>query len=226
MRHARRLPVCTRCLQSVPELTLPPCRQCGKALPLADESGERICLHCLADPPDYDGAICSAAYSGAGRELIHLLKFGGVRPVAEFWAQRMAALAPRLPEPPDLVVPVPLGRRRQRERGFNQSGEIARRLAVALGCAYGPKALRRRQETTPQSGLPLSERERNLSGAFAADRARLDGRSVLLVDDVLTTGATARAAARVLRRAGARRVMLAVAARTELEFQTQMGAVA
>ncbi|MGH9475238.1 MAG: ComF family protein [Terriglobales bacterium] len=203
----------------MPALRLPGCHQCGKAFAAAGESAEGSCLSCQADPPDYTGAICAAAYRGAGRELLHLFKFRGVRPAGAWWAERLAALAPQLPEMPEVVVPVPLGRKRLRERGFNQSGIIAQRLAHRLGCDYEPLALRRRRETPPQSSLPLAERARNLTNAFAADGARVAGRRVLLVDDVLTTGATARAAARALRRAGARTVMLAVATRTDLALE-------
>lgn len=160
--------------------------------------------------------MCAAAYDGRGRELIHLLKFRGVRTAAEYWAEKLAALTCQLPERPELVTPVPLGKRRLRERGFNQSSEIARRLAKKIGCRYEAHALERRRETRPQSELPLEDRHRNLQNAFAADRRRVAGRSVLLIDDVLTTGATARAAAHALCAAGARRVMLATAARADL----------
>lgn len=160
-------------------------------------------------------------YQGAARELIQLLKFGGVTTAAEFWATRLAERIGQLPEAPECIVPVPLGRRRQRQRGFNQSGEIARRLARKLDCAYLQGGLQRRRETAPQSGLDLAHREKNLHRAFAGHARRLAGRSVLLVDDVLTTGATARAAAEALRRAGAGRIMLAVAARADLRLEEE-----
>jgi len=200
-------------------LTAPGCRQCGKNWTEAENSADGRCLACLANPPAYSAAICATTYLGAARELIHLLKFGGVTSAAEFWAARLARCARQLPEMPEIVVPVPLGRQRQRQRGYNQSGEIARRLARALQCAYVPGGLRRRRETMPQSGLDLPHREKNLHRAFAGDARRLAGRSVLLVDDVLTTGATARSAAAALRAAGARQVMLAVAARADLRLE-------
>ncbi len=133
-------------------------------------------------------------------------------PAAGFWAGRMAELAPQLPARPDLVLAVPLGAARRRQRGFNQSAEIGKRLARRLGCAYAARALWRVRETAPQSGLTAEERERNVARAFAAG-ARVRGRRVLLVDDVLTTGATARAAAAALQRAGASQVMVMTAAR-------------
>ncbi len=210
------MPVCATCLNEIRPPASEACGRCGHALAAPLDEGSRICLHCLAHPAEYDGAVCAAAYEGRGRELIHLLKFRGVRTAAEYWAQRLAALTSELPETPELVTPVPLGKKRQRERGFNQSSEIARRLAKKIDCRYEPHALERQRETRPQSELPLADRQRNLQHAFAADRQRVAGRSVLLVDDVLTTGATARAAAQALCAAGARRVMLATAARADL----------
>lgn len=213
------MPVCPACLAEIAPLSAPGCRQCGKNWREAEDSADGRCLSCLANPPAYSGTVCASAYEGAARELIHLLKFGGVTSAAEFWATRLAECSGQLPEAPEVIVPVPLGRRRQRQRGFNQSGEIARRLARKLGCAHVPRGLQRRRETVPQSGLDLAHREKNLHRAFIGNRRRLAGRSVLLVDDVLTTGATARAAAEALRSAGARRVMLAVAARADLRLE-------
>ncbi len=211
--------MCAACLAAVPELALPGCRQCGKALAAAEVLTDGRCLNCIADPPDYDGVVCAAGYHGVARELILLLKFGRVRPIAGYWSGRLAALAGQLEAAPDLVAAVPLGRRRQRERGFNQSADIARGLARRRGLRYEAHALRRRRDTVPQSELPLALRTRNLAGAFAADPRHVRGRCVLLVDDVLTTGATARAAASALHRSGAKRVLLAVAARADLSFE-------
>ncbi|MGH9414608.1 MAG: ComF family protein [Terriglobales bacterium] len=151
--------------------------------------------------------------------MIHLLKFAGVRTIAPFWAHRLASLVSTLPAAPDLVVPVPLGKRRRRERGFNQSADIARFLAQRIPCAFVPRALERCRETEPQSNLPLDLREQNIDDAFSASPRQLAGKCVLLVDDVLTTGATARAAAHALGQAGAGRVMLAVAARADLRHR-------
>ncbi len=176
------------------------------------------CPKCRVAPPPYVAAISAADYQGVARALILLLKFGGVVPVASFWAQRLAERAPQLPAWPEVVVPVPLGAARRRQRGYNQGGEIGRRLARRLGCAYAADGLRRVRETAPQSGLTAAERERNVAGAFAAAGKRVQGKQVLLVDDVLTTGATARAAAAALRRAGARQVMVMTAVRAAREL--------
>ncbi|HUX67373.1 MAG TPA: ComF family protein [Terriglobales bacterium] len=215
LRGARRLPVCGPCLGRLPGLERPGCRQCGQALAAASADGR--CLRCQAAPPAYASAQSAAPYRGEARALIHLLKYRGVVPIAGWWAERLARLVPALPQPPELVVPVPLGRRRRRQRGYNQSGEMARRLARRLGCAYAPRGLRRRRETAPQTGLDAAARERNLADAFVGARRRVAGKRVLLVDDVLTTGATARAAAAALLDAGALRVDVVTAARAELD---------
>lgn len=218
LRHARRLPVCLSCLTAAAApagLGLPVCRQCGDPVPAPAEDGR--CLACRTAPPAYACARAATVYRGAARELILQLKFHGLRPAASFWAQQLEALARALPEFPHLVIPVPLGRQRQRQRGYNQSADIARHLARRLACAYTPGALHRQRETAPQSGLDRAARIRNLDGAFAAS-ARVAGQRVLLIDDVFTTGATAHAAAAALRRAGARQVVVLTAARAALEF--------
>jgi len=136
--------------------------------------------------------------------------------LAEFWAERLRHCAEQAHLQADIVVPVPLGKKRQRRRGYNQCAEVARRLARKLRCDYDAKALRRTRETQSQAGLEMAERVKNVAGAFQANPIRIAGRSVLLVDDVLTTGATARAAAAALKQAGARRLFLLTATRADM----------
>lgn len=187
-------------------------------------AAEAVCARCDLDPAPYASAHATASYDGAGRALLLLFKYGKVASLARFWAARMAAAAAALPSAPRLVVPVPLGRQRQRERGFNQSALVARRLARTMRWDAPRGALVRSRETASQTGLNPAERERNVAGAFRAVPRLVAGRQVLLVDDVLTTGATARAAAAALRQAGAARVDLLTAARAELRLHSSEAA--
>jgi len=145
--------------------------------------------------------------------LLQAFKYAGMLALAEPLAEALAdALATRDARRPDVVIAVPLSQRRQRERGFNHAHEIARRLAMRLQLPLG-HALARTRDAPPQAGLTLRERARNLHDAFEASRS-VSGRAVAIVDDVMTTGATLRAASRALRAAGAARIDAWVVART------------
>jgi ComF family protein len=178
---------------------------------------------CRRIEPAFARAVAYGSYESGLRELIHLLKFGGVRPAANvlgrMLAEAIAALEPEFPADPVALIPVPLHRAKLRQRGFNQAELIARaamkinpvrdRLHLCAG------ALERTRETASQIGLTSHQRRENLRGAFAvAQRELVKGREVLLVDDVYTTGTTVSECARVLRRAGATKVWVATVART------------
>ncbi|MGA9800895.1 MAG: ComF family protein [Terriglobales bacterium] len=168
-------------------------------------------------------ATAYGSYDGGLRELIHLLKYEQVRPAAvvlgRMMAESISGLAPYWSGRDVLVVPVPLHRKKLRQRGFNQSELIAQH-ALKLGSADAkmilhPRILERRRETQSQIGLTRHQRRENLRGAFTVARPEeIAGREILLVDDVFTTGTTASECARVLRRAGASKVFVATVART------------
>jgi ComF family protein len=174
------------------------------------------------DPP-FERAVAYGSYDGKLCDLIHLLKFQQVRPAAavlgRLLAETIANLEQAMPAGTIAIVPVPLHRRKQAQRGFNQAELIAR---GALKQLSRPKrfdlctgVLVRRRETGSQIGLTRHQRRENLRGAFAvSDPTRILNRDVLLVDDVYTTGTTASECARVLLRAGAARVWVATVART------------
>jgi len=201
------------------------CRVCGEAL--HEVSRIPVCGRCLRQPtvlvsdtssPEgvkgLDAVYSFGAYEGPLRKLIHLFKYEGVRPLAKPFGEFLALVLPR-EQQFDVVVPLPLHWRRLFHRRFNQAGllarEIARRWNVPLR-----NAMRRTKFTPPQAGLTSAQRRLNMQGAFAPRRkGSLKGLRVLLVDDVLTTGATAGACARALKRAGAAHVTLLTLARRD-----------
>ncbi len=167
---------------------------------------------CRSGLRGYDEAFCYGAYDGALRQLIHLLKYSGMRPLAQPLGAMMANALPR-DRKFDVVTPVPLHWFRRWNRGFNQAGLLGKVLAKRRGIRFA-NLLRRRAATRSQAGLGNSQRRENVAAAFTA-RHRVAGQRILLIDDVLTTGATAAACARALKKAGAKSVSLLTLARVD-----------
>lgn len=183
-----------------------------------DENGQ--CALCRLGARAYEHAYCFGSYEGTLRELIHLFKFSGMRPLVRPLGAFLFRALPVDAEF-DLVTPVPLHWRRLWSRGFNQSALLAGYLAKRRSLPV-VNALRRGKNTATQTGLTSAQRRKNLSGAVALRkraRGRIRDKRVLLVDDVLTTGATGNACAAVLKRGGARSVTLVTLARTDRRFQ-------
>ncbi|MDO8958719.1 MAG: ComF family protein [Rhodocyclaceae bacterium] len=197
--------VCAACQVDLPLLPLPCCPIC--ATPLGHAA--TACGACLARPPAFDATLAVWQYAFPADRLVLMLKFNRRLASADFLAAGM--LAGAHPEG-TFIVPVPLSAERLRMRGFNQSVEIARPLARALHLPLDVSSLVRTQDTAPQSTLPWRARQSNVRHAFAS-RADFSGKAVIVVDDVMTTGATLDAVARTLKDHGATSVVNWVAAR-------------
>lgn len=170
------------------------------------------CRACLLLPAYLAGVRAVCIYEGAARRAVHQLKFRGGRCLAPLIAELMLDRARRLPRPLDLVVPAPLGPIRLRERGYNQAAALAEPIAFGLGVPFAEPLAR--EDRPPQQTLDARARARNLRGAlWCAEPGWVERRSVLLVDDVATTGATLGGCARALVDGGARRVWALVFAR-------------
>lgn len=212
----RRDPLCGPCWSAIVPVTPPWCARCGLPFPTFAASGfadSGVCQACATDPPRFAWARAAALYEGALRDALHAFKFRGkralARPLAALVAETLCAH-----RPPDLdaLVPVPLAPARERDRGFNQSALLADRLATELGVGVHAGWLRRTRATAPQTELTAMERRTNVRGAFTSAPV-VRGKSVAIVDDVLTTGATASECARALLAEGARSVGVITVAR-------------
>jgi ComF family protein len=207
--------LCPQCWQGAGFIERPYCERLGT--PFAyDSGGPLISPVAFADPPAFDHARSAMRFSDVARDLVHLLKYGDrldlVRPFA-IWMTRAGG---ELLREADALVPVPLHWTRLFQRRFNQSAELARGISRQTKVAVIDDVLARVRATPPQVGLARDERAKNVHGAFSIDksaRGQVKGKRIILIDDVLTTGATANACARVLRRAGASRIDVLTLAR-------------
>jgi ComF family protein len=200
--------VCRGCAESLPRLG-PACPVCA----LPSPAGE-VCGQCVAHPPPFDATIAAFAYAFPVDRLMHAFKYHGRLALAEWGARAIAAARERSNAVlPQRLVALPLAHERQRERGYNQAFEIARVLAREWRVPLVRGGVRRALAAPPQAALPWSERAKNVRGAFACE-LRLEGWSVAVIDDVMTTGASLAELARTLKKAGAARVENWVVART------------
>ena len=200
--------LCAACDEDLPRLGDGRCPRCALASPRG-----ALCGRCLAHAPAFDATVAALGYRFPADVLVQALKFRGELSLAPLLGALLGAQVARA-GPVALVLPVPLSSARLRERGFNQSLEIARVAAACVQARLAPRACERLRDTPAQSGLPWAARARNVRGAFAC-AMDLAGLSVAVVDDVMTTGATLEELARVLKQAGAARVVNWVVARTD-----------
>jgi competence protein ComFC len=201
----RWCPDCQNHVHTVPE---PVCRKCG--LPLS-RAGQ--CASCKLSTPKYVMLRSWLVFEGPIRHALHKLKYRRNMALGDALATHLADYVDTLGWPVDLVVPVPLGKERTKERGYNQVGLVAMPLALINHWHYSPRALVRTRETRSQVGLSITERKENVSGAFLGNMSLVHKSTVLLMDDVATTGATLSSCAAALMDAGAKSVYALTLAR-------------
>lgn len=208
---SRRVPICPKCLASFERIPAAACDICGYPLSgLQLKEGQRLCSACQNKTYGFDCARSFAIYQGPLVRAILLLKFEQIEPLGRWFAEKLAEVvsSERDRFAVDVVVPVPLHRQRERERGYNQAALISKPLAKRLHLPHKALLLMRTKARPDKRILTLEERWESVRGAFATrPGSQVDNLRVLLLDDVLTTGATLDACARALREAGAKSVV-------------------
>lgn len=201
--------LCNNCLDAIQLIDGHLCERCGFPL----EVSQQVCEKCEAELPPYDAMRSLARYEGIIRECIHQLKYSDHQGLGECFTDQLAAIVHYECWNPDMVIPVPLSLERRLERGYNQSSLLARPIALQLGVRFAPDSLRRIRNTQSQVELTATQRRENVRGAFEAVPDLVNGKRVLLVDDVTTTGSTIRECAQALRIGGAAAVFCLTLAR-------------
>jgi ComF family protein len=191
--------VCAACLQSRVRITPPLCPRCGRP-----QLNNVICPLCIGWQAEIDGIRAPFKFDGVVRQAILEFKYRNLRAIAGLLGRWLGEYLAANPLPGEILVPVPLHPKRLRERGYNQSRLLARELSRLKGMPLVDDCLVRQRNTTPQARTQnVDERRHNVADAFACRDRRLEGRAVLLIDDVATSGATLDAGARALKAAGA-----------------------
>lgn len=207
--------ICPDCQKAIRSVHPPYCPRCGLPYPTG-EGGGHLCGPCLKERRYFEVHRTGALYEGALKEAIHRFKYGGVFPLVRVFGDLLQPPLQTLIEdyPADVMVPVPLHIRRLRERGFNQALLLVRELSKRMGIPYEERALAKIKDTPVQISLKKRERRRNLKGAFQVrDQEAIERKSIVLVDDVYTTGATVNECSRTLLKGGAGKVAVLTVAR-------------
>jgi len=199
---------CPDCQERVPHINKPFCDKCG-----IPTKGADICEKCRSNPPAYRMMRSWAVFDSPVQNALHTIKYGGNIGLGDMIALQMTDYFHLLQWPVQAIIPVPLGKNRLKERGYNQTALVARPLAHEVGMEYIPQALRKTRETRSQVGLTASQRQENVHNAYQADPEIVKRRSILLMDDVATTGSTISACTESLLSAGAQDVYVLTIAR-------------
>jgi len=200
---------CPECQKNIQTIQGPVCDACG--LP-QERAG--LCDRCQKQRPAFRKLRSWVAFEDPVQVALHRLKYRRDVGLGEALANQISGFVSQLSWPINGLVPIPLGRKRLKERGYNQVAMIAMPLSLQLGIPYMPHALRRTRETRSQVGLSAMERQENMQSAFKANPEKVSGRTVLLIDDVSTTGATLSSAAEALYESGAKDVFAVTVARS------------
>lgn len=211
---AGSLHICPACHDRLTPIVSPMCRVCG--IPFVGAGEDHVCGDCITSPPRFDAARAALAYEDVSRDLLHAFKYRNKthlrRPLALLMIERLSDFVGL--RPPDLIMPVPLHRKRLQSRGFNQAVLLGEILSSHWKLPLDRYNLRRTRWTEPQVNLSAGERRANVKGAFSVQKSCLvHGRRVLLVDDVLTTGSTVEECSLLLKTVGAKEVTVITAAR-------------
>ena len=199
---------CPNCQGRVPHIAEPFCERCG--IPVRKVG---LCEKCQAEPPKYRLMRSWAVFDSPIQKALHTIKYRRNIGLGDSIARQMVDFVRSLRWDIDMIVPMPLGRQRLKERGYNQVALVAQPLAYELGLEYAPRALWKARETRSQVGLTISQRRENVSQAYQADSSAVKRKSILLMDDVATTGSTISASTEALLSAGAREVFALTIAR-------------
>jgi len=199
---------CQDCQARVPHINKSFCGKCG--IPTQQKE---ICEKCKSNPPKYQMMRSWAIFDSPVQNALHTLKYRRNMGIGDSLAQQLAEFVHGLAWDVDFLIPVPLGKRRLKERGYNQVGLVAQPLAYKIGLRYAPTALSKSRETRSQVGLSIDQRKENVLNAYQANPDVVKRKSILLMDDVATTGSTIQSCTESLLSAGAREVYALTIAR-------------
>lgn len=207
---------CSACREKVKWIKPPFCDKCGQKIPAGV-----ICEQCLKRLPECEQIRSCAEFGGPLRNALHRLKYRKDIGLGDALAQSMLDLMLIQNWSVDLIAPVPLGKKRKKERGYNQAAFLAKPLAFKLDIPYSPKSLTRVRETHSQVDLNRKQRQKNVAGAFISNESMVSGKNILIVDDVTTSGSTLNACATALLQAGSNKVYGMTLARSSLSASSR-----